>query len=118
MNGICRKFSNSIEFLIRSILYLGAANKLYWPNANMTLGACRAYFQLNGITVADVANAQMFIDDDGDNGDNEATEITTTNYTNLTNYSDAWYTLDGRRINGKPTQKGVYINGGRKVVIK
>ena len=32
--------------------------------------------------------------------------------------SDGWYTLDGRRLSEKPTQSGVYINGGRKVVIK
>ena len=30
---------------------------------------------------------------------------------------EAWYTLDGRRIEGKPRQRGIYINGGRKVVI-
>jgi alpha-amylase len=29
-----------------------------------------------------------------------------------------WHTLDGRRIEGQPTQKGVYIVNGRKVVIK
>ena len=29
-----------------------------------------------------------------------------------------WFTIDGRRIDGKPTRKGIYINGGRKVVIK
>ena len=29
-----------------------------------------------------------------------------------------WYTLDGRRLFAKPTQKGIYINNGRKVVIK
>ena len=32
--------------------------------------------------------------------------------------SDSWYTLDGRRLSGKPTKKGVYINDGRKIVIK
>lgn len=30
----------------------------------------------------------------------------------------AWYTLDGRRLEGKPTAKGIYVNNGRKVVIK
>jgi hypothetical protein len=30
----------------------------------------------------------------------------------------AWYTLDGRKLDGKPTTKGMYINGNRKVVIK
>jgi hypothetical protein len=29
-----------------------------------------------------------------------------------------FYTLDGRKLDGKPTQKGIYVNGGRKVVIK
>jgi hypothetical protein len=32
--------------------------------------------------------------------------------------SQRWYTLDGRKLNGKPTKKGIYVNGGRKVVIK
>ena len=32
--------------------------------------------------------------------------------------NDKWYSLDGRRLSGKPTQKGLYINNGRKVVIK
>ena len=29
-----------------------------------------------------------------------------------------WFTLDGRRLSGKPTKKGVYIHAGRKVVVK
>ena len=29
-----------------------------------------------------------------------------------------WYTLDGRRLAGKPAQKGVYVHDGKKVVIK
>ena len=29
-----------------------------------------------------------------------------------------FYTLDGRKLDGKPTKKGVYIVNGRKVVIK
>ena len=29
-----------------------------------------------------------------------------------------WFTLDGRRLNGKPTQKGLYVVNGQKVVIK
>ncbi len=32
--------------------------------------------------------------------------------------SEAWYTLDGRRLNGKPAQKGVYINNGKKIIVK
>ena len=32
--------------------------------------------------------------------------------------STSWYTLDGRRLSGKPTQKGMYIVDGQKIVIK
>jgi hypothetical protein len=49
--------------------------------------------------------------------DDVATGITTTNFTDYTD-SDAWYTLDGRKLVGKPTTKGIFINKGRKVVIK
>ena len=30
---------------------------------------------------------------------------------------DAWYSLSGARLNGKPANKGVFIHQGRKVVI-
>ena len=106
----------------KSILYLGTANKLYWPQPAdaehpVSLNAFRAYFQLDDKVTA----SEIFLNFDGDEDDNnEATGIKTTNYTNLTNYDGAWYSLDGRKIaNGqKPTAKGVYIHNGRKVVIK
>ena len=50
-------------------------------------------------------------------GESDVTGITTTNFTNYTN-SDAWYTLDGRKLDGKPAAKGIYVNNGRKIVIK
>lgn len=31
---------------------------------------------------------------------------------------DSWYTLDGRKLEGMPTTKGIYINKGIKVVVK
>jgi hypothetical protein len=32
--------------------------------------------------------------------------------------SEAWYTLDGKRLNAKPNTKGIYVNNGKKVIIK
>ena len=32
--------------------------------------------------------------------------------------AEEWYTIDGRKLNGKPTKKGLYINNGKKTVIK
>ena len=31
---------------------------------------------------------------------------------------DEWYSIDGRKLNGKPDAKGLYIKNGKKVVIK
>ena len=31
---------------------------------------------------------------------------------------DGWWTLDGIRLDGKPCKSGVYINNGKKIVIK
>ena len=32
--------------------------------------------------------------------------------------SESWYTLDGVRLSSKPSTKGIYINNGKKIVIK
>ena len=29
-----------------------------------------------------------------------------------------WYTLDGRKIQGIPSKKGIYITNGKKIIIK
>ena len=100
-----------------SILFLGASNTLYYPNDAMTINSCRAHFELNGITAGDPsAGVRAFVFNFG--GEDEATGITTTNYTNGTNPGGAWFSLDGRRLSGKPTQRGMYIVNGKKVVIK
>jgi hypothetical protein len=31
---------------------------------------------------------------------------------------EGWFSLDGRRLSGKPSQKGIYIHEGKKVVVK
>lgn len=37
---------------------------------------------------------------------------------NLNVVADGWYTVGGMKLQGAPTQKGVYINNGKKVVVK
>ena len=104
-------------------LYLGAANKLYYPTKSMTIGTHRAYFQLaDGITAGEPvsgSNAQLIRAFNLNFGDDEATGIISVHDSGFTvNASAAWYTLDGRRLDGQPTAKGLYIHGGKKVVIK
>jgi len=47
--------------------------------------------------------------------DGEATTIGTIT---LSYDTDEWYSLDGRKLSGKPTKKGLYIRNGKKTVVK
>ena len=81
---------------------------------NVTLGSFRWFIRkTNKYGETPVYAPEMYFFD----GESDVTGITTTNFTNYTN-SDAWYTLDGRKLDGKPAAKGIYMNGGKKVVIK
>jgi hypothetical protein len=31
---------------------------------------------------------------------------------------DIWFSVDGLRLTGKPTRKGLYIKNGNKIVVK
>lgn len=96
----------------KTVLYLGADNKLYYPSAAVTIGSCRGYFQLKGINAGDIATSRIKLNF----GDGETTEIRPTPCPSL--YGGEWYDLSGRKLNGKPTAKGLYIKDGKKVVIK
>ena len=104
-----------------SILFLGEENKLYYPESGASIGAQRAYFKLEGITAKASAPGngsgspvRAFVLNFGD----EANGISATLSDRGEMINDKWYTLDGRRLNGQPTTKGLYIHGGRKVLIK
>jgi hypothetical protein len=100
-------------------LYLGAGNKLYYPSGIRAINAFRAYFQLNnGITAGEPKSGQQHVRAFYLNFDDDPTGITTTDYMDYTDKDGAWYGLDGRKYSAKPTAKGLYINKGKKVVIK
>ena len=50
--------------------------------------------------------------------DEETTGIGEEVIVNSEESADEWYTLDGRKLDKKPTQKGVYIMNGKKQVVK
>ena len=94
--------------------YVGNGDVCYGDN--VTLGAFRWYIRKTskygtGSPVA-YARRMYFFD-----GESDTTGITTTDATDSTD-SAAWYTLDGRRLSQKPAKSGIYVNNGRKVVIK
>ena len=100
----------------QSILLMGAANTLYYPTNGARIGAQRAYFKIGGEGALLARRLTSF---SIDFGDGEETGIISVHDSGFTvNGSDVWYTLDGRRLDGKPTQRGIYINNGKKTIIK
>ena len=97
----------------QDILFLGDANTLYYPKAGAHLNAFRAYFLLE-----DDSNfgAREIVVNFGE----ETTGVVSMHNSEclMLNKADAWYTVNGVKLDGKPTAKGMYIHGGRKVVIK
>ena len=95
-------------------LYMGAGNELYWPNGEMAIGSCRAYFQLNnGIKAGDAASVRSIVM----NFDDETTGITTIAH-ETDSQKEGWFSLNGMKLYKQPTTKGLYILNGRKVVVK
>ena len=80
----------------------------YKLKSNGTIGANKAYLTYSGTGT----QAREFF------GFDESTGITTTDCTDYTDETGTWFMLDGRRIQGKPSKQGIYINNGKKVVIK
>ena len=101
-----------------TMLYIGVNTEnestLYYPNGAMTIGACRAYFQLNnGIVAGDPASVRTIVM----NFDDETTGIVTmAKETEV--LKEGWFSLNGMKLYKQPTTKGLYILNGRKVVVK
>lgn len=100
----------------KAVLFLAAGNTLLNPSAlPANMKGFRAYFQLKG----EAAEAKSF---NIDFGNGETTGITSIGQ--LDNLqSDDWYDLSGRKLsNGqlsnRQMKKGVYIQNGKKVIIK
>lgn len=72
----------------------------------------RAYIKL----ASGSSSARFFVEEPGENG---ATAIKSLNVNTMESVDmDGWYTVGGIKLQGAPTEKGVYINNGKKVVIK
>ena len=103
------------------------AGKIYWLYNNEfvlnmagEIPAGKVYLNPNNLSDSQLtggssspAPARLSIRRSESTGINEIAEDRKINAEN-----SIWYTLDGRRLNSKPTQKGLYITKDRKVIIK
>ena len=109
-----------------SLLYLDTDNALHHPAADMTLNACRGYFQLSDPNAT--VNAIVL------NFDDRPTVIRLTpdpipeqssptrSLSRQGGEAGAVYDLSGRKVNGQSVNrqipKGIYVKDGKKVVVK
>ena len=80
-------------------------------SAGRNFGANKAYLQIPTSIFSSSAGAVGIIFDDEADSIEGITQ-------NIKNDNADWFTLDGRKLSGVPTAKGVYVVKGRKVVIK
>lgn len=78
-------------------------------NADVKIPPFRAY-----ILVDKNAGAPAMLASDFGGGSTGIGDLTPS----LSEGEGVWYDLQGRRIEGRPTQKGVYIVGGKKIIVK
>ena len=106
----------------KTVLYLGTENKLYYAAESSTdrsINAFRGYFQLNnGLTAGtptdpNAPQVRGFVLNFGEE-DGETTGIVDNKRETITN--NHWYDMQGRKLDGQPTQKGIYIYKGKKVI--
>ena len=93
----------------KSILFIGAGNKLNWPLAGAKIGAMRCYFEIEGAE----AGTKEFVTNLDDDDPTGISLIPT-----LSKGEGEWFDLSGRKLTGKPATKGIYVNRGRKVIVK
>ena len=100
----------------KSVLFMGSSNNLYYPDGEkqVSLGACRAYFKIGENNAVNAKGITGFVIDFGE----ETTAIHDAEVIMQNGNADAWYTVDGIRLSGKPSKKGMYINNGKKVVVE
>jgi hypothetical protein len=78
------------------------------------MAARKAFVLVSGSNQALARSLTMVFDDATGIQNVEADSSLSTLHPSL----QEWYTLDGRKLQGKPTKNGIYVNNGRKVVIK
>ena len=92
-------------------LYYISKNKFWHAKTTVTVNPFRAYIE--GAAIPTTSNAIQLRIINGD-----ITRIENVENTIFLENASSYYTLDGRRLHGKPTEKGIYIFNGRKEVIR
>ena len=91
-------------------------NKWYSSETAKTIKPLEAYLQY-ATTYTKGQQAPMVTVEDYENGVTSIKSLSADEINGMKT-SNGWYTLNGVQLQSAPTQKGIYINNGKKVVIK
>lgn len=83
----------------------------YTESTALTLKAFRAYIHFIEVPAE---GARVFIEEP----DGSITAINGLQLNNNEANAEGWYTVNGMKLDAAPTQKGTYINNGKKVIVK
>ena len=97
---------------LNEIIMLSSGSRLGYSKNPRTLNTFRCHFYVPAKDGVQQARAFVM-----DFGDGETTGILPIDHSPLTieHTADAWYTIDGMKLDNVPTKKGVYIVNGKKV---
>ena len=110
--------SGSHQGNLDEIILLSGGNKLGYsknPRTNTNGNALHSFCAHFRVPVPS-ASVRSFVIDFGDDENTTGICVVSNDKGQITN--DKWYALDGRELNGKPSAKGLYINNGKKVLIR
>ena len=103
----------------KNILLMGGDNTLRYPGKGAGIGAFHAYFKIGGDDAQSAARLTAFRIDFGEEETTGIVDVAGhAGNPSAARQGASWYALDGRRLNGKPTQRGIYVNNVKKVVVK
>ena len=103
-NGILDPFNLNKDNKLQR--FLGGSNglTLLYPNAEAAIYPTRAYFEFPS-----ASNAKIGFSDETPNGLDQVSAPSCT--------AKSYFTLDGRKLENKPTHDGIYIMDGHKVIL-
>ena len=96
----------------QSIMFMGTDNDnvVYCPTEDLVLNSFYAYFEIPSLQGEETSVQDCVIDFD-------SVGIQEIKNDDL-RYLEGWYNILGVKLYKKPTERGVYINNGKKVIIK
>ena len=108
---------NDFTYYNGGLTYVLYGDKFLKSDSNNGIAANRCWLKLDAEGGTGPVNARQLVivvDDETTAVESEKVTVNSEKFAAAT----VWYTLDGRKLSGKPTKKGLYIYNGKKVAIK